>query len=167
MCKIISGGQTGIDQLGLDIAMAVGLETGGTAAKGWMTEIGPMETLLKSYGLVECDKPGYPARTWKNVMDSDMTVIFGDEKSIGSANTIRYCKVLGKPCLINPNAEQLRQAIVEHKVLVLNVAGNRASKLSTDNEALAKMTMYTIFISLKIRQDEDKNKALQGKKTQL
>lgn len=150
MCKIISGGQTGIDQLSLEVAMAVGLETGGTAAKGWMTEEGPMEELLRSYGLVECDRPGYPARTWQNVMDGDMTVIFGDENSPGSLQTKRYCKILNKPCLINPNAEQLRKAIVEHKVSILNVAGNRASKLEAEAERLAKMTLYSVLVSIKI-----------------
>lgn len=31
--KIISGGQTGVDQIALDIAKQLGIETGGTAAK--------------------------------------------------------------------------------------------------------------------------------------
>lgn len=167
MCKIISGGQTGIDQLGLDIAMATGLETGGTAAKGWMTEYGPMETLLKSYGLVECEKPGYPARTWKNVMDSDMTVLFGDEHSPGSILVKRYCKILGKECVVNRSADQLLALLIDRKVKILNVAGNRASKLTEAAEKLARMTLYTVFLAIKIRIDEIKNKNLQGKRTDI
>ena len=38
--KIISGGQTGIDQLALEIAIELGIETGGTAPPNFMTEDG-------------------------------------------------------------------------------------------------------------------------------
>lgn len=36
--KIISGGQTGIDQMALEQASKIGIMTGGTACKGWLTE---------------------------------------------------------------------------------------------------------------------------------
>ena len=39
--KIISGGQTGVDQAALRAAKACGIPTGGWAPKGWRTEDGP------------------------------------------------------------------------------------------------------------------------------
>ena len=39
--KIISGGQTGADQIGLEVALSLGIPTGGTAPKGFITETGP------------------------------------------------------------------------------------------------------------------------------
>jgi hypothetical protein len=40
LTKIISGGQTGSDQGGLEAGQKLGLETGGWIPKGWLTEIG-------------------------------------------------------------------------------------------------------------------------------
>ena len=36
--KIISGGQTGVDRLALDVAKSLNIATGGTAPKGYLTE---------------------------------------------------------------------------------------------------------------------------------
>src|SRR5688572_26483749 len=101
--KFISGGQTGMDKIGLEVGRIAGIETGGTAAKYWMTEDGPDET-LEGYGLVQCDEPGYPPRTRKNVEDSDMTVIFGTSSG-GSKLTEDICDELKKPCAKNPTSE--------------------------------------------------------------
>lgn len=50
--KIISGGQTGIDRLGLEIGKELGLETGGTTTPGYYTENGP-DTSLQEFGVTE------------------------------------------------------------------------------------------------------------------
>jgi predicted Rossmann-fold nucleotide-binding protein len=68
--KVISGGQTGVDQAGLRAARAVGLATGGSAPRGWETEDGPAPWLA------ECEREGYLARTEANVRASDGTMIF-------------------------------------------------------------------------------------------
>ncbi|HME98544.1 MAG TPA: putative molybdenum carrier protein, partial [Terriglobia bacterium] len=60
MKKIISGGQTGADMGGLLAARELGIETGGMAPKGWLTENGPEEVLLRSFGLSECEEEGFP-----------------------------------------------------------------------------------------------------------
>jgi hypothetical protein len=75
--KVISGGQTGVDQAALFAARKAGIETGGWAAKGWMTEKGPAPWLA-SYGLVECPVPGYPARTRKNAEGVHATLILAE-----------------------------------------------------------------------------------------
>jgi hypothetical protein len=38
--KIISGGQTGVDRLALDVAKSLNIATGGTAPNGYLTENG-------------------------------------------------------------------------------------------------------------------------------
>lgn len=50
--KIISGGQTGIDRLGLEVGKELGLETGGTTTPGYYTENGRDES-LKDFGVSE------------------------------------------------------------------------------------------------------------------
>ena len=85
LTRLISGGQTGADQQGaLLAARELGIPTGGTAPKGWLTETGPQELLLKSFGLIECADPGYAARTEANVLGSD-------RKQIGLTMKSRCC----------------------------------------------------------------------------
>ena len=71
--KIISGGQTGADQAGLDVAIKNNIPHGGAIPRGRMTENG---VLAEKYKLTEMTTKSYPKRTAKNVMDSDGTVIF-------------------------------------------------------------------------------------------
>lgn len=126
--KIISGGQTGADQGGLVAARTLGISTGGTAPKNYMTEDGP-EPVLASYGLVEADLPTYQTRTRQNVEDSDGTAIFSTNLDSGGTRlTIKYCEQASRPYIINPNWQQLRDWAAEHDIQVLNVVGNRASK---------------------------------------
>lgn len=125
--KVISGGQTGADQGGLEAAKELGLDTGGWAPYGWKTESGPQEELLRSYGLKHCLEPGYPARTKRNIEDADLTVIFGKADSPGSKLTHKLCVELGKPFAVNPLAGHLRELIRKYSVQTLNVAGNRES----------------------------------------
>ena len=128
--KIISGGQTGADRGGLIAGKILGIETGGTAPKGWMTEDGPYPALGHFYGLKE-GPPGYPARTRLNVADSDATLLMGNPGSLGSALTCAICTDLNKPCLVNPTPAALMEWLDAHDVGILNVAGNRASKNPT------------------------------------
>lgn len=80
--KVISGGQTGIDQIALEEAASLGIKTGGTACKGWYTETGPKPDLEK-YGLIQCSTPGYPARTRANVRNSNITIIYSQPLGAG------------------------------------------------------------------------------------
>lgn len=144
---VISGGQTGADKIGLEEARKAGIPTGGTAAKGWMTEDGP-DPSLADFGLVECSKPGYPARTLQNVLDSDATVLFGDMASTGSLQTIRYCVRHGKIYLTNPQYWELVEWIKKHDIYILNVAGNRGSKLDTLKQLAIRNALHEAFIRL-------------------
>lgn len=130
MKKLITGGQTGMDQMGLRVAKKLGIPTGGTAPKGFKTESGPDPDLGTEYGLVESYSEDYLVRTLQNIKDSDATVLFGNIMSAGSARTISMCMNAGKPYITNPDVDQLVAFIVRYNVEILNVAGNRMSKTS-------------------------------------
>jgi hypothetical protein len=131
LLKIISGGQTGIDRMGLEVARELGLPTGGTAPKGYWTEKGA-DPSLADFGLTEHPSRDYTNRTRQNVVDSGATVLYGDPESSGSKTTIQYCLVANKPYLLNPAPDDLTAFLRDKHVQTLNVAGNRGSKLTPD-----------------------------------
>ena len=61
---IISGGQTGADRAGLDVALARGIKHGGWCPKGRKAEDGP---LPPRYRLMETPSADYLVRTERNV----------------------------------------------------------------------------------------------------
>lgn len=133
--KIISGGQTGVDQIGLEVAKSFGIDTGGFAPPRFMTEAGQDVRLRDEYGLVDIKPIGnisaeMAQRTRQNARASDGTVIFTED--IGSKGTQRTIKEVGnRPLLVNPeSSQQLRDFIQDNRIETLNVAGNRASKSS-------------------------------------
>lgn len=142
--KIISGGQTGVDTIGLRIARKLGIITGGTAPKGYLRESDIDNEDISSYSLAEITdeeqqnytsrtgkKDPYTGRTELNVKNSDGTVYFhysGDKTGLYA--TQRSAKEFNKPFLLNPTAEQLSEWINKNDIKVLNVAGNRGSKLT-------------------------------------
>lgn len=135
--RIISGGQTGADQGALFAARSLGIETGGTAPKGWRTQAGPAPWLA-FYGLVTCDSVEYRPRTWKNVHDSTGTLIFGDLTSPGCSLTREICTQLGRPWIhvrwfpgvdVEGDAvEMVRGWLMVNGISTLNVAGNREER---------------------------------------
>jgi len=145
--KIISGGQTGSDLGGLEAAKELGLETGGTAPQGWLTEIGPQKELLQQFGLIEgpVDSQKYVKRTTLNVDNSDGTIAFRLTKNIGTDKTIGYAQskkwqypkdILAeaeyKPIFVIHNLKsvpikKVAKWLLENKVETLNVAGHRES----------------------------------------
>lgn len=96
---IISGGQTGADQAGLEAAAALGIPTRGYMPNGWRTEAGPRPDLAVRYGLWEAPTDAYPERTELNVLAADATVIFG-QLSGGSQLTLDLAQRHGRPCLV-------------------------------------------------------------------
>ena len=124
--KLISGGQTGADRTGLEVAEALGIPTGGWAPAGWRTDAGPAPELGTRFGLKEHVDKNYRGRTYANVRDSGATIWFGDRTSPGGQCTTVACYMMTKVMLVNPTAEELRTAIREERWQVLNIAGNRA-----------------------------------------
>lgn len=79
--KIISGGQTGVDQAALRAAKACGLPTGGWAPKHWQTEDGPAPWLC-GYGLL-MHTGSYAQRTRANVGQAHATLIVTEGRLTG------------------------------------------------------------------------------------
>ncbi len=132
--KIISGGQTGADQAGLDAAIELGITHGGWIPKGRKTEEGPLPA---KYKLKEMGTTSYPKRTEQNILDSEGTVIFTFGKLTGGSElTRKLAEQHGFPCLhvdlnkvsVGEGAKLVRPWIEKHKIKVLNVEGSRASK---------------------------------------
>lgn len=136
LVKVISGGQTGIDQSGLYAASYFGLETGGWIPKGFKTQDGNCPELREKYGLKEHSSEKYPPRTELNVSQSDGTVrIAFDFQSAGELATLRFIKKHKKPYFdvkVNnlkyiedkPPINEFCKWLIENKIKTLNVAGN-------------------------------------------
>ncbi len=140
--KIISGGQTGADRAGLDFAIETGLEHGGYVPRGRKAEDGRIDD---RYNMVELSTTSYPARTRRNIEESDGTVIFSLERLLSGGTKLTWglAKKLEKPLLhiydapkeriSNPDllcleVQALTDFLRSNKIEVLNVAGPRESK---------------------------------------
>ncbi|BAY78498.1 hypothetical protein NIES25_49730 [Nostoc linckia NIES-25] len=134
--KIVSGGQTGADRAALDWAIARQITHGGWCPKGRKAEDG---VINMCYNLTETPSAEYSQRTEWNVRDSDGTVIFSITKKLfaGTLLTAELAQKYEKPCihickeLAHVNTlNELLLFISNYKILILNVAGPRASEES-------------------------------------
>lgn len=128
--KVISGGQTGADEAGLEAAYMYGFETGGHAPKYYRTADGPNLELKTRYGLEQDSSEDYPPRTLKNVQNSDATIRLAHNfKSRGEVLTLKYISKEAKPYFdvdINSPKDPRELALWIHrnKFEVINIAGN-------------------------------------------
>ncbi len=129
--KVISGGQTGADQGGLDGAMATGVPVGGWCPQGRLSEAGPIP---RRYPLLECGAAAYPVRTRLNVRDADGTLVFTHGPPRGGTRlTWRLAVEMGKPVKLvfldqSQSVTETAEWLARHEVRVLNVAGPRESR---------------------------------------
>ena len=132
--KIISGGQTGVDRAALEWAMANRIPHGGWCPKGRKAEDG---VIPPRFHLKETGSENYSMRTRRNVRDSGGTVIFSKELGLtaGTQETADVAKEIEKPLLhlissleVKEAARQLDVFLKDHGIVVLNVAGPRASE---------------------------------------
>jgi hypothetical protein len=133
--KIISGGQTGADQAGLDAAIASGVDYGGALPRGRKTEAGPLPAKYRK--MTELQSPLYRVRTRQNVLSADATLIFTYGIPTGGTGlTVRLAQHYVKPfLLVDLAAESIASAAVlaaawlrKLNPAVLNVAGPRESE---------------------------------------
>lgn len=172
--KIVSGGQTGVDQAALRAAKAAGLATGGWMPLGYRTLSGPRPEFAELYGMREHETRDYPPRTSANVRESDGTLrIAVDFESAGERSTMSAIQRHKKPvfnvnvflkkpvvphelgpCIVadwayTPIPEQVADWIVERKIVVLNVAGN--SELTAPGiGAVAERFLSEVFTILRV-----------------
>jgi hypothetical protein len=132
--KIISGGQTGVDRAALDVAIRLGIAHGGWIPKGRLAEDG---ALPLHYHLQELPTAQYEARTEKNVLDSDGTLLISRGRPTGGTDYTRKMALKhGKQLLHIDLAQGQRSSdagsliaswIALNRIETLNVAGPRAS----------------------------------------
>ena len=131
--RIVSGGQTGVDRAGLEMAIALGIEHGGWCPAGRLAEDG---TVPSRYELQEWSSPEYPARTEQNVIDSDATLILYETKlKGGTLLTRKICRRLDKTHLAtrmtaytqDAAITQIREWLNSNRPATLNIAGPRES----------------------------------------
>lgn len=166
--KIISGGQTGADQAGLDAAIEYGLPYGGTIPLGRRTEIGPLSH--KYVGMVEHSQQDYRLRTELNVLDSDGTLIltFEPRLSGGSGLTRKLCHEYSKPSF-HVNLKNLHKNLfldlanwfLTYDIRTLNVAGQRESRAVGIHDA-AKVFLIALFGYLEFNPDSVERTASLG-----
>ena len=131
LCKIVSGGQTGVDRAGLDAGMEAGLPVGGWCPKGRLAEDG---VVPEKYPLIEMGSASYTSRTEQNVIDSDGTLVLNRGKlSGGTKRTVEFAIKHNRPYLTvqlddEPNVEAIMEWVKAQSIRTLNVAGPRESK---------------------------------------
>jgi len=146
--KVISGGQTGIDQIALELAREYCITPGGWMPPGFLTEYGEQPEMENLYGMQETDRGLWAKRTRYNVRDADGTLLFGNMRSGGCVSTINFAIKYKKPYCINPNDEELLAFIVENRIQILNVAGNKQSILTPADEQMARERLRRLFMLL-------------------
>jgi Circularly permutated YpsA SLOG family len=132
--KIISGGQTGVDRAGLDVALQHGIECGGWCPVGRLDEFGKIP---EHYPVQELPDGGFTERTLHNVKDSDGTVvIYSHHLSGGTAQTVRFCVEQERPHQVidaskisaEGAAKLIGDFVCTNEIGILNVAGPRQSE---------------------------------------
>lgn len=160
--KVISGGQTGVDVLALEVARECGHETGGSVPHDY-----PRGENVERYGLTRMlpaggRAAGLVARSKKNVDDAEGTLVFLLSPTPGSSCTANYAghriwrmkaspgAAPYKPTLIlkdlrdvEAQARRIAAFLTENRVSVLNVAGPR-SLLPMQARAVRKILLEAL-----------------------
>ena len=96
--KVVTGGQTGVEQAAWAAARREGIATGGYMSGGFLTEDGPAPRLGALYGAIE-----FPfddaRRTCVNLRRADGLFWFGDPDSSEARETFAACRELARPFL--------------------------------------------------------------------
>ena len=149
VCKVISGGQTGVDRAALDTALELNLVCGGWCPRGRRAEDGVLDL---RYPLSETQSSHYACRTRWNVRDSDGTLIVAcGPLSGGTALTRSIARQLGRPCLVvdphcRSDVARSLDWLSAHDLCVVNIAGPRSSQDPTIYET-ARQFLTQVLVS--------------------
>jgi len=128
--RIISGGQTGVDQAALSVAISLGIAHGGWCPSDRRCEGGEIPL---HFSLTPMPTPSYAARTRQNIIDSDATLILHrGPLTGGTLLTHNIVRKLSRPLLEvelddHRVVEKVRRWLQENAISTLNVAGPRES----------------------------------------
>lgn len=166
--EIISGGQTGADQGGLEAARHLGIITRGTAPKGFLTELGSNYN-LKKFHLIEHASSSYVPRTIDNIENSDGTLAFLVKRSVGTGKTIGYCRtkkwqysdetnfVGYRPVLVISKIDnfEIVPPLIKHfvevnNIKILNIAGHRENSVPGIQEKVRKLVIEAFYADHRI-----------------
>jgi hypothetical protein len=151
--KIISGGESGVEQAALDIAMKMDIARG-----GWITSRQKEELGKKSerYGLSEMPDVNYVRVAEHNVSDSNGVLIISRGELVSNAALHqRIAQKINRPCLrIDLNkttefqaAEQISTWITENRIRILNIIGSEESDQSRFYDITYNI-LETVFLML-------------------
>ncbi len=159
--KVISGGQTGVDQAALRAATELDFKIGGWCSPGRMSRRG---LIPKEFPLLETEyerstlAPDIPRsqRTEYNIRDSDATLVLKPDhagKDPGTIWTIKCARLYKKPCyIINPYVPEVEKSIIgwlsKTPIEVLNIAGP-AEETSPGIYQQAYNLLVRIFTNIK------------------
>lgn len=136
LTRVISGGQTGVDQAALRAARDRGLEIGGWCPPGRVGEAGvipaefPLEETEQDRSLNAPDVPRSQRTEW-NVRDSDGTLVIQSGETAADRGTewaMQCAKRYGRPLLVcdvaDPDAKQkIQEWLRRNQIEVLSVGG--------------------------------------------
>ena len=140
--KIISGGQMGVDQAALDVAIKLDIPHGGWIPAGRNTDAG---FLPSKYRLRELPSSDWPQVIERNVVDSDGTLMISRGKLIGDSELTRKTAMRKERPWLHVDlskvnafeaAGAIQAWITKNGIDVLNVTGPRA----TDDSEIYKVT---------------------------
>lgn len=171
LIKVISGGQTGADQAGVEAAKRAGLDYGGTMPRGFLTLDGLRPDFATLYKMQEHSSDKYPPRTTQNVRESDGTVRFAvDWNSYGERRTLAEIRKKHKRSglseqhyidvdVLDPiEPAEVASWVREHNIRVLNVAGNSERSAPGIFEAVVEY-LLEVFRILRVGKFAEKSDA--------
>ena len=155
---IVTGGQTGVDQLAIKVAERLGLPVYAIMPKGKRTNhtdagISTLDDLGEAM-ILELESGSYRYRTWASVYFSDGTLIWDFCDSEGTVAAIEACEYFRRPYLLvnsinaNERLEKILKWALHNCVNVLNFAGNRASLIPNGVDNIIADEMYAIMKKL-------------------
>lgn len=160
--KIISGGQTGVDQAALDAVIELEIPYGGKCPKGRIDENGSIPDRFKNLeeinGEFKTEKDNYDARTKKNIEESDGTLIIAPSFPLpekikdGTLVTIKEVRKTNKPHLLidlsktrESNSLLIINWVKKYDIVCLNIAGPRESNAKGIHKACFDLLKATLF----------------------
>lgn len=151
---IISGGQSGVDSIGLEVASCLGLPTFAIMPQNCRREGESFESFVQRKKLqlriITLGSYSYRFRTYANVYFSDFTIIYDFVNSEGTRATIDACIYFGRPYVLISEINQEKREKTVKKLLdsmprVINIAGNSADKLCENEMDLIRSDLHKIL----------------------